>query len=168
MSDTHNHDVERKDQAHSHDDGHDHAHDDLFTRLLGGRAEIIFAALCGLCLIAGWLGPKLNLIPDQIGFGLLLGGFWALAQGFEPRFNAAFVGGEDMNIGALQHCAINVCAVAITFTQSRERGIFIAKAFQKLIREFCAVKHLYDQIRYSLFNFNSVHNALFNRKQQIE
>jgi Cd2+/Zn2+-exporting ATPase len=85
MSDTHNHDVERKDEAHSHDDGHDHAHDDLFNRLLGGRAEIIFAALCGLCLIAGWLGPKLNLIPDQIGFGLLLaayffGGYYALRE----------------------------------------------------------------------------------------
>lgn len=85
MSDTHNHDVEHKDEAHSHDDGHDHAHDDLFNRLLGGRAEIIFAALCGLCLIAGWLGPKLNLIPDQIGFGLLLaayffGGYYALRE----------------------------------------------------------------------------------------
>lgn len=85
MSDTHNHDEKRKDEAHSHDDGHDHAHDDLFNRLLGGRAEIIFAALCGLCLIAGWLGPKLNLIPDQIGFVSLLaayffGGYYALRE----------------------------------------------------------------------------------------
>jgi Cd2+/Zn2+-exporting ATPase len=36
-------------------------------------------------LIAGWLGPKLNLIPDQIGFGLLLaayffGGYYALRE----------------------------------------------------------------------------------------
>ena len=55
MSDTHNHNEEHKDDAHSHDDGHNHAHDDHFNRLFGGRAEIIFAALCGLCLIAGWL-----------------------------------------------------------------------------------------------------------------
>jgi len=85
MSDTHNHNEEHKDDAHSHDDGHNHAHDDHFNRLFGGRAEIIFAALCGLCLIAGWLGPKLNLIPGHVGFGFLLaayffGGYYALRE----------------------------------------------------------------------------------------
>ena len=34
MSDTHNHNEEHKDDAHSHDDGHNHAHDDHFNRLL--------------------------------------------------------------------------------------------------------------------------------------
>ena len=85
MSDTHNYNEERKDEAHSRDDGHNHAHDDIFNRLLGGRAEILFAALCGLCLIAGWLGPKLNLVPGQVGFGFLLaayffGGYYALRE----------------------------------------------------------------------------------------
>jgi len=30
MSDTHNYNEERKDEAHSRDDGHNHAHDDIF------------------------------------------------------------------------------------------------------------------------------------------
>jgi len=85
MSDTHNYNEERKDEAHSRDDGHNHAHDDIFNRLLGGRAEILFAALCGLCLIIGWLGPKLDLVPGQVGFGFLLaayffGGYYALRE----------------------------------------------------------------------------------------
>jgi Cd2+/Zn2+-exporting ATPase len=43
-------------------DGNDHNHDDIVTRLLGPRAEVIFAVLAGVCLLAGWLGPKLNLL----------------------------------------------------------------------------------------------------------
>ena len=95
MSDKHNHDDASHDDDHSQDDGHNHAHDDVFNRLLGGRAEIIFAALCGLCLLIGWLGPKLNLIPAQAGFGFLLaayffGGYYALREALRKIFKGQF------------------------------------------------------------------------------
>lgn len=68
--------------------GHDHAHDDFLNRFLGGRAEVIFAAFCGFCLLTGWLGPKLSIIPELFGFGLLLaayffGGYFALREAVE-------------------------------------------------------------------------------------
>lgn len=95
MSDKHNHDDASHDDDHSQDDGHNHAHDDVFNRLLGGRAEIIFAALCGLCLLIGWLGPKLNLIPAQAGFVFLLaayffGGYYALREALGKIFKGQF------------------------------------------------------------------------------
>ena len=95
MSDKHNHDDASHDDDHSQDDGHNHAHDDVFNRLLGGRAEIIFAALCGLCLLIGWLGPKLNLIPAQAGFIFLLaayffGGYYALREALGKIFKGQF------------------------------------------------------------------------------
>ena len=95
MSDEHNHDDASHGDDHSQDDGHDHGHDDVFNRLLGGRAEIIFAALCGLCLLIGWLGPKLNLIPAQAGFIFLLaayffGGYYALREALGKIFKGQF------------------------------------------------------------------------------
>lgn len=95
MSDTHEHSSETAGDDHTENDGHNHAHDDVFNRLLGGRAEIIFAALCGLCLLIGWLGPKLNLIPGQIGFGFLLaayffGGYYALREALGKIFKGQF------------------------------------------------------------------------------
>ena len=95
MSDAHEHSSEPAGGDHTENDGHDHAHDDVFNRLLGGRAEIIFAALCGLCLLTGWLGPKLNLIPGQIGFGFLLaayffGGYFALREALGKIFKGQF------------------------------------------------------------------------------
>ena len=95
MSDKHNHDDASHDDDHSQDDGHNHAHDDVFNRLLGGRAEIIFAAICGLCLLIGWLGPKLNLIPAQAGFIFLLaayffGGYYALREALGKIFKGQF------------------------------------------------------------------------------
>ena len=95
MSDKHNHDDASHDDDHSQDDGHNHAHDDVFNRLLGGRAEIIFAALCGLCLLIGWLGPKLSLIPAQAGFVFLLaayffGGYYALREALGKIFKGQF------------------------------------------------------------------------------
>lgn len=95
MSDKHEHSNEPDGDDHTENDGHNHAHDDVLNRLLGGRAEIIFAALCGLCLITGWLGPKLNLIPGQIGFVFLLaayffGGYYALREALGKIFKGQF------------------------------------------------------------------------------
>ena len=100
MSGTHEHkndDHEERhiDEGHTDGDSHEHAHDDGLNRLLGGRAEIIFAALCGLCLLTGWLGPKLNLISGQVGFGFLLaayffGGYFALREALEKILKGQF------------------------------------------------------------------------------
>jgi Cd2+/Zn2+-exporting ATPase len=50
-----------KHSNHDHDtDSHGHDHGDVISRIVGPRAEIIFAGLAGLCLLAGWLGPKLG------------------------------------------------------------------------------------------------------------
>ncbi len=73
-------------EERTHADGADgHHHDDIVSRIVGPRAEIIFAVLAGLCLIAGWLGPKLGVLPEPIGFALLLsayffGGYFALRE----------------------------------------------------------------------------------------
>ncbi len=80
---------------HSDSDSHEHDHGDVISRLLGPRAEIIFAGLAGLCLLAGWLGPKLGVFPDQIGFGLLLGayffgGYFALREAMGKIFKGQF------------------------------------------------------------------------------
>lgn len=75
-----------KHSNHDHDtDSHGHDHGDVISRIVGPRAEIIFAGLAGLCLLAGWLGPKLGFLPDPIGFGFLLaayffGGYFALRE----------------------------------------------------------------------------------------
>lgn len=75
-----------KHSDHDHDtDGHGHDHGDVISRLLGPRAEIIFAGLAGLCLLAGWLGPELGFLPDPIGFAFLFaayffGGYFALRE----------------------------------------------------------------------------------------
>lgn len=70
---------------HETDDGHSHAHSDFLSRALGGRAEIIFAVLCGIYLLLGWLGPKYSILSEQFGFGLLLaayffGGYFTLRE----------------------------------------------------------------------------------------
>lgn len=75
-----------KHQDHDHDsDAHGHGHGDIVSRLLGPRAEVIFAGLSGLCLLAGWLGPKLAILPGPIGFSFLIaayffGGYFALLE----------------------------------------------------------------------------------------
>jgi Cd2+/Zn2+-exporting ATPase len=80
---------------HNADDGHDHAHGGFLNRILGGRAEIIFAALAGLCLLLGWLGPKDSIISEQFGFSLLLaayffGGYFALREALEKITKGTF------------------------------------------------------------------------------
>lgn len=74
---------------------HDHDHNDGLNQLLGGKAEIIFALLAGVCVLAGWSGPKLSIIPDTAGFALLLaayffGGFFALREAIEKIAKGQF------------------------------------------------------------------------------
>lgn len=56
--------------------GHSHQHGDFISQLLGPRAEIIFAAFAGICLLTGWLGPKFNIMPEPVGFGFLLAAYF--------------------------------------------------------------------------------------------
>lgn len=91
MTDPHN---EHNHDAHS-GGSTGHAHDDLVSRLIGPRAEIIFAGLAGVCLLTGWLGPKIGVLPDLIGFSLLLaayffGGYFALREALEKAFSGQF------------------------------------------------------------------------------
>ena len=62
------------DSPDDHDHGDEsagHNHDDILSRLLGPKAELIFAGLAGLFLVIGWLGPKLDFLPGA--FGLIAG-----------------------------------------------------------------------------------------------
>ena len=74
---------------------YNHAHGGLLNRLLGGRAEVIFAALCGVTLLSGWLGPKYGMMSEQFGLGLLLaayffGGYFTLREAVEKIFKGQF------------------------------------------------------------------------------
>ncbi|WP_416877455.1 heavy metal translocating P-type ATPase [Litorimonas sp.] len=76
-------------------DGNDHNHGDIVTRILGSRAEVIFAVLAGVCLLIGWLGPKLNLLSTSIGFVFLVaayvfGGYFALREAVEKLLEGKF------------------------------------------------------------------------------
>ncbi len=76
-------------------DGNDHNHGDIVTRILGSRAEVIFAVLAGVCLLIGWLGPKLNLLSTSIGFVFLVaayvfGGYFALREAVEKLLKGKF------------------------------------------------------------------------------
>ena len=84
-------------KAHGSGDGHNH--DDLISRILGPRAEVIFAVLAGVFLLIGWLGPKFGL-GEPIAFGALLaayffGGYYALREAlgsvFQGRFQIDFL-----------------------------------------------------------------------------
>lgn len=93
-ADDHDHDYEK---AHGSGDGHDH--DDVISRILGPRAEVIFASLAGVLLLIGWLGPKVGL-AEPIAFAALLaayffGGYYALREAlgsvFQGRFQIDFL-----------------------------------------------------------------------------
>ena len=82
-------------EDHTPDDGHNHAHGGFLNRILGGRAEVIFAALCGVTLLLGWLGPKYGIMSEQFGFGLLLaayffGGYFTLREAIEKIAKGQF------------------------------------------------------------------------------
>ena len=66
----------------------DHSHDDVFSRWIGPKAEVIFAVLAGLTLIAGWLGPKVGLLTEQAAFWILIasyffGGYYAFLEAID-------------------------------------------------------------------------------------
>ena len=95
-ADNHDHD-HGEGKAHGSSDGHNH--DDLISRILGPRAEVIFAVLAGVFLLIGWLGPKFGL-GEPIAFGALLaayffGGYYALREAlgsvFQGRFQIDFL-----------------------------------------------------------------------------
>lgn len=72
-----------------------HNHGSLIDKLLGGRAEMVFAALCGAALLTGWLGPKIELLPESIGFWFLVaayffGGYFTILEAFEKIRNRKF------------------------------------------------------------------------------
>ncbi|MFZ1743092.1 MAG: heavy metal translocating P-type ATPase, partial [Pontixanthobacter sp.] len=72
-----------------------HNHGSLIDKLLGGRAEMVFAALCGAALLTGWLGPKIELLPEGIGFWFLVaayffGGYFTILEAFEKIRNRKF------------------------------------------------------------------------------
>ncbi len=75
--------------GHNHDDTEtSHEHGGIFDRLLGGRAELIFALLCGALLLIGWLGPKITPLTENAGFMTLVaayffGGYFTLMEAFE-------------------------------------------------------------------------------------
>lgn len=82
-------------EDHTPDDGHNHAHGGILNRILGGRAEVIFAALCGVTLLLGWLGPKYGIMSERFGFGLLLaayffGGYFTLREAIEKIAKGQF------------------------------------------------------------------------------
>lgn len=84
----------QKEKDHSPEEkGHNHG--DVVTRLLGSRAEVIFALLAGLCLLIGWLGPKLDVVTTTIGFMFLIaayffGGYFALREALEKLLKGKF------------------------------------------------------------------------------
>ncbi len=95
MHEKHAHGESNSTDDHKTGDGHDHAHGGFLNSALGGRAEVIFAVLAGLCLLLGWLGPKFNTISEQLGFGLLLaayffGGYFALREAVEKIVKGRF------------------------------------------------------------------------------
>ena len=69
MTSPNKNDHDRKETSHVH------AHDGWLNRLLGDRAELVFALMSGTCLLVGWLGPKLGLMPENAGFLLLLAAY---------------------------------------------------------------------------------------------
>lgn len=76
------------DEHRKHSENSDHSHGGSIDSLLGGRAEMVFAGLCGAALLAGWLGPQINLLSASIGFWFLVaayffGGYFTILESFE-------------------------------------------------------------------------------------
>ncbi len=79
------------DHAHGGGTGHDHAHGGIF----GERTELIFSALCGVLLLAGWGLPKLVELPDAVPLALLVaaygfGGWFAVKEAIEALRGGRF------------------------------------------------------------------------------
>lgn len=63
--------------------------------MLNGQAELVFSLICGAALLAGWLGPKISMMPDVMAFGFLLasyffGGYFALKEAAEKAVQRKF------------------------------------------------------------------------------
>lgn len=71
------------------------SHSGVFQSLLGHRAELIFALVCGLVLAVGWLGPKVGLMSNKSAFFFLLGayffgGYFALREAIAKIVSGVF------------------------------------------------------------------------------
>ena len=75
-----------KHSNHDHDtDSHGHDHGDVISRIVGPRAEIIFAGQLDFACWQAGSDPNLGFYPDPIDFGFLLaayffGGYFALRE----------------------------------------------------------------------------------------
>ncbi len=79
----HDHDDEGHEPDHDHS-GHDHAHGGIF----GPRSELIFAILCGVFLLVGWLIETFADINDWIPLGCyvaayVFGGYYTVTEAIE-------------------------------------------------------------------------------------
>lgn len=78
--------------AHQHEaEGHEHAHGGIF----GPRTELIFAILCGVSLLAGWLLETFTELPESIPVTTLIvsyffGGYFTVKEAFEKIRNGQF------------------------------------------------------------------------------
>ncbi|MCA9047111.1 MAG: heavy metal translocating P-type ATPase [Planctomycetaceae bacterium] len=88
--DTHQHDAEGHGQKHDHP-GHDHAHGGIF----GPKTELIFAILCGVFLLAGWLLETFTELSRWIPVSTLIvsyffGGYFTVKEAVEKIRSGKF------------------------------------------------------------------------------
>lgn len=79
----HTHDDEDHDSDHDHS-GHSHAHGGIF----GPKSELIFAILCGVFLLVGWLIETFAELTDSISLGCyvaayVFGGYYTVTEAIE-------------------------------------------------------------------------------------
>ncbi|MCB9920979.1 MAG: heavy metal translocating P-type ATPase [Planctomycetaceae bacterium] len=79
----HDHDDEGHEADHDHS-GHDHAHGGIF----GPRSELIFAVLCGVFLLDGWLLETFTEVTDWVSLGCftvayVFGGYYTVTEAVE-------------------------------------------------------------------------------------
>ncbi len=79
----HKHDDEGHEDDHDHA-GHGHAHGGIF----GPRSELIFAVLCGVFLLAGWLTETFTKVTDWVPLvcfiaAYLFGGYYTVTEAIE-------------------------------------------------------------------------------------
>nr|WP_145060513.1 heavy metal translocating P-type ATPase [Adhaeretor mobilis] len=79
----HRHDDEGHEDEHDHS-GHEHAHGGIF----GPRSELIFAVLCGVFLLAGWLMETFTKVTEWVPLvcfsaAYLFGGYYTVTEAIE-------------------------------------------------------------------------------------
>ena len=79
----HDHDEKGHEADHDHT-GHDHAHGGIF----GAKSELIFAILCGVFLLVGWLIETFAELNEWVPLGCyiaayLFGGYYTVTEAFE-------------------------------------------------------------------------------------